>query len=255
MPRLGSSGIRFTRPRSAAAPNSGLVANAKEAQKMTPWKNYLAETKPPTGFFARQAVTPCRGQSEPSFCVTRRARANGPAKACHARSPEKPQMIQHSLAPSDSFPRFAGPGHWNDPDMLEIGNGGMRPNEEKTHMSLWCLLSAPLIAGNDLTEMTPQTLAILTNPDVIAVDQDPAGNEGYRIWQEGPLQIWMKVMADRSRVVALFNLGIRPNRLLSISARSASARPSRCATCGNARTLERSTAATRRGCRGTAWCW
>ncbi len=106
--------------------------------------------------------------------------------------------------------RFAGPGHWNDPDMLEIGNGGMRPEEEETHMSLWCLLSAPLIAGNDLTKMTPQTLAILTNPDVIAVDQDPAGNEGYRVWQEGPLQIWMKVMADRSRVVGLFNLGFSP---------------------------------------------
>jgi alpha-galactosidase len=103
--------------------------------------------------------------------------------------------------------RFAAPGHWNDPDMLEVGNGGMSADEYRTHMSLWCLLSAPLIAGNDLASMTPETLAILTNPNVLAVDQDPAGNQGYRIWQEGPLEIWMKVMADRSRVVGLFNRG------------------------------------------------
>ena len=109
--------------------------------------------------------------------------------------------------------RFAGPGHWNDPDMLEVGNGGMKPDEYRTHMSLWCLLSAPLIAGNDLANMTPETLAILTNPDVLAVDQDPAGNQGYRIWQEGPLEIWMKVMADRSRVVGLFNRGYTDSQM------------------------------------------
>ena len=106
--------------------------------------------------------------------------------------------------------RFAGPGHWNDPDMLEVGNGGMSAEEYRTHMSLWCLLAAPLISGNDLAGMTPETLAILTNPDVIAVDQDPAGNQGYRVWQEGPLEIWMKVMADSSRVVGLFNRGYSP---------------------------------------------
>jgi alpha-galactosidase len=71
--------------------------------------------------------------------------------------------------------RFAGPGHWNDPDMLEIGNGRMNHDEYLTHMTLWCMLAAPLLAGNDLAKMTPETLAILTDPEVIAIDQDPAG--------------------------------------------------------------------------------
>jgi len=100
---------------------------------------------------------------------------------------------------------FAGPGHWNDPDMLEIGNGGMTAEEYRMHMSLWCLLAAPLIAGNDLTHMSPETTAILTNPDVIAVDQDPLGVEGHRVWEQGPLEIWMKPLADGSKAVGLFN--------------------------------------------------
>jgi len=101
--------------------------------------------------------------------------------------------------------KFAGPGHWNDPDMLEIGNGGMSAGEYRLHMSLWCLLAAPLITGNDLTHMTPETLAILTNPDVIAVDQDSLGAEGHRVWEEGPLEIWVKPLADGSKAVGLFN--------------------------------------------------
>ena len=105
----------------------------------------------------------------------------------------------------EGLAQFAGPGHWNDPDMLEIGNGGMRPEEYRMHMSLWCLLAAPLITGNDLTHMTPETLAILTNPDVIAVDRDPLGVEGHRVWEEGPLEIWMKPLADGSKAVGLFN--------------------------------------------------
>src|SRR5712671_5339604 len=64
--------------------------------------------------------------------------------------------------------RFAGPGHWNDPDMLEVGNGGMTTDEYRTHMSLWAILAAPLLAGNDLSTMTPETVALLTNRDVIA---------------------------------------------------------------------------------------
>jgi alpha-galactosidase len=101
--------------------------------------------------------------------------------------------------------RFAGPGHWNDPDMLEIGNGKMTDDEYRTHMSLWCLLAAPLMAGNDLAHMAPGTLAILTNREVVAVDQDPAGVQGHRVTQEGPLEVWMKPMADGSKVVGLFN--------------------------------------------------
>jgi alpha-galactosidase len=100
---------------------------------------------------------------------------------------------------------FAGPGHWNDPDMLEVGNGGMNEDEYRTHFSLWAMLAAPLIAGNDLTKMTPYTVEILTNREVIGVDQDPAGKQGFRIAQEGPFEIWMKPMRDGSKVVGLFN--------------------------------------------------
>ena len=106
--------------------------------------------------------------------------------------------------------KYAGPGHWNDPDMLEIGNGHMSAEEYRTHMSLWCLLAAPLIAGNDLTQMSPETLAILTNPEVIAIDQDPAGSAGHRVSQEGPLEVWEKPLADGSKAVGLFNRGESP---------------------------------------------
>ena len=101
--------------------------------------------------------------------------------------------------------KFAGPGHWNDPDMLEVGNGGMNDDEYRTHMSLWSILAAPLIAGNDLSKMTPYTVELLTNREVLAVDQDPLGKQGYRVAQEGPFEVWMKPMADGSRVVGLFN--------------------------------------------------
>ena len=101
--------------------------------------------------------------------------------------------------------KFAGPGHWNDPDMLEVGNGGMNEDEYRTHMSLWAILAAPLIAGNDLSQMTPYTVELLTNREVIAVDQDSVGQQGFRISQEGPFEVWMKPMADGSKVVGLFN--------------------------------------------------
>jgi alpha-galactosidase len=101
--------------------------------------------------------------------------------------------------------KYAGPGHWNDPDMLEVGNGGLTDEESRTQMSLWCLLAAPLFASNDLTKMSPETRAILTNREVIAVDQDPAGIQGRQVWQEGPLEIWMKPLADGTKAVGLFN--------------------------------------------------
>jgi alpha-galactosidase len=103
--------------------------------------------------------------------------------------------------------KFAGPGHWNDPDMLEVGNGGMEPNEYRLHMALWALLAAPLLAGNDLRSMTPETKEMLTNNEIIAVDQDPKGIQGHRIWDEGPLEIWAKPMADGSVATGLFNRG------------------------------------------------
>jgi alpha-galactosidase len=107
--------------------------------------------------------------------------------------------------------KFAGPGHWNDPDMLEVGNGHMSHDEYLTHMSLWCILAAPLLAGNDLSKMSPDTLAILTNKEVVAVDQDPKGIQGRRVAQEGPLEVWTKPLADDSVAVGLFNRGESTN--------------------------------------------
>jgi len=101
--------------------------------------------------------------------------------------------------------KFAGPGHWNDPDMLEVGNGGMDRDEYRTHMALWALLAAPLLAGNDLRSMTAETKEMLTNREVLAVDQDSKGIQGHRIWEEGPLEIWAKPLADQSQAVGLFN--------------------------------------------------
>jgi len=98
--------------------------------------------------------------------------------------------------------KFAGPGHWNDPDMLEVGNGGMTADEYRTHMSLWAILAAPLIAGNDLSKMDDTTKSILMNKEVIAVDQDKLGIQGSRI---APPQIWMRPLSDGSKAIALFN--------------------------------------------------
>ena len=106
---------------------------------------------------------------------------------------------------------FAGPGHWNDPDMLEVGNGGMTHDEYITHMSLWSLLAAPLLAGNDLSKVSPADLAILTNKEVIAVDQDPKGVQGRRVAEEGPLEVWAKPLAGGGYAVGLFNRGESAN--------------------------------------------
>ena len=108
---------------------------------------------------------------------------------------------------------YAGPGHWNDPDMLEVGNGGMTTTEYRSHFSLWAILAAPLIAGNDLRTMTPETREILTNKEVIAVDQDPLAREGRRLWKDGDLEVWAKQMQDGSRAVALLNRGNSPQEI------------------------------------------
>ena len=102
------------------------------------------------------------------------------------------------------------PGHWNDPDMLEIGNGGMTAEEYRTHMSLWSLLSAPLIAGNDLNKMSDETKSILMNGEVIAIDQDPAVHPVQRLAKQGDVEVLTRRMADGSTVVGLFNRGSAP---------------------------------------------
>jgi alpha-galactosidase len=102
---------------------------------------------------------------------------------------------------------YAGPGHWNDPDMLEVGNGGMSTIEYRSHFSLWAILAAPLMAGNDLRTMTPEIREILTNKEVIGVNQDALGREGERVWKDGDREVWSKQQQDGSRAVVLLNRG------------------------------------------------
>jgi alpha-galactosidase len=117
---------------------------------------------------------------------------------------DKMYAIAHT---QDGIEQYAGPGHWNDPDMLEVGNGHMSHNENVSHMSMWCMLAAPLLAGNDLSNMKPDTLAILTNPEVIAINQDPKGVQGRWAWQVGPCEVWVKPLADGSVAALLINRG------------------------------------------------
>jgi alpha-galactosidase len=109
--------------------------------------------------------------------------------------------------------KYAGPGHWNDPDMLEVGNGGMTFDEYKTHMTLWTILAAPLLAGNDLSKMTPETKELLMNKEVIAVDQDRLGRQGDRVWAEGPQEIWAKPLMGGAKAVGIFNRAGTPRTI------------------------------------------
>ena len=104
----------------------------------------------------------------------------------------------------------AKPGRWNDPDMLEVGNGGMSLVEYRAQFSLWAEMAAPLIAGNDLVAMSPATRSILTNREVISVDQDPLGVQGHPIASEGGHWVLAKPLADGDRAVVLFNQTSRP---------------------------------------------
>lgn len=101
--------------------------------------------------------------------------------------------------------KYAGPGKWNDPDMLEVGNGGMTDEEYKTHFSLWCMLAAPLMAGNDLRDMSKETLAILTNQEMIAVNQDTLGKQAFCFRDNGDYEIWVKKLAGDEKAVCLLN--------------------------------------------------
>ena len=114
---------------------------------------------------------------------------------------------QNPLAP------YARPGHWNDPDMLEIGNGHMTDTEYRTHMSLWSMLAAPLIAGNDVRNMSTSIHDILTNREVIAVDQDKAGLQAKRAWQSGQQEVWTRQLAGGDTAVAVFNRGSKDSQV------------------------------------------
>jgi alpha-galactosidase len=101
--------------------------------------------------------------------------------------------------------KYAGPGHWNDPDMLEIGNGGMTTDEYRTHMSLWAIFAAPLLAGNDVRGMTEDTKSILLNKEVIAVDQDPMGVQGHRADKSGDIEYYARSLNNGETALAVVN--------------------------------------------------
>ncbi len=102
---------------------------------------------------------------------------------------------------------FSGPGHWNDPDMLEVGNGGMTTPEYRAHFSFWALFASPLMSGNDVRSMSADTKDILENKEVIAIDQDVLGRQGRRIKKEGDLEVWARPLKDGGRAVIFFNRG------------------------------------------------
>jgi alpha-galactosidase len=108
---------------------------------------------------------------------------------------------------------YAGPGHWNDPDMLEVGNG-MSVNEDRAHFSMWCMLAAPLIAGNDLRAMSKETREILTNQDAIAVDQDALGIQGWQYSTDGVLEIWFKPLAGDAWAMCVLNRTPRAQKVV-----------------------------------------
>ena len=107
----------------------------------------------------------------------------------------------------DKWQPYAGPGHWNDADMMIIGHKGLTPNEQYTHMSLWCLLASPLLLGFDVPKADEFTLSLLTNDEVIEVNQDPLGQQAKRLVFGGALEVWAKDMQDGSKADGLFNRG------------------------------------------------
>ncbi len=103
--------------------------------------------------------------------------------------------------------KYAGPDHWNDPDMLEVGNPGLSLTESRAHFSLWCMLAAPLMAGNDVRIMSDEVRDILTNKEVIAIDQDPLGKQGYQFMKQPGKEIWVKELSDGNWAVCFLNSG------------------------------------------------
>lgn len=106
--------------------------------------------------------------------------------------------------------QYAGPGHWNDPDMMEVGNNGLTVNESRAHFTMWCMLAAPLMAGNDITKMTPETKNILINKEVIAIDQDSLGIQGLKYSIKDSVEIWFKPLKNDAWAVVFLNRTTKP---------------------------------------------
>ncbi|MFT3752473.1 MAG: glycoside hydrolase family 27 protein [Paludibacter sp.] len=120
--------------------------------------------------------------------------------------------VMQILDKQDGLRQYAGPGHWNDPDMLEVGNG-MPVNEERAHFTMWAMLAAPLIAGNDLRNMTKETLEVLTNPEVIAVNQDSLGIQGFKYANTDSVETWLKPLKNDQWAVVYLNRAKTPKTI------------------------------------------
>ena len=117
------------------------------------------------------------------------------------------QSIYDIASQQAGLASYAGPGHWNDPDMLEVGNGKLSLAENRTHFSWWAMLAAPLLAGNDLPNMKPEIKAILTNKDVVAIDQDPLGKQATRAYADGEVEVWTRPLQGGAEAIAVINVG------------------------------------------------
>ncbi len=111
------------------------------------------------------------------------------------------------LSEQEGLESYSGPGHWNDPDMLEVGNGRLTLAENRTHFSMWAMLAAPLLAGNDLPNMKPEIHDILTRKEVIAIDQDKLGKQASRVYSEGEVDVWMRDLSGGAKAIAVLNAG------------------------------------------------
>ncbi len=124
----------------------------------------------------------------------------------------KPQTVSQIIDQEANIRQYAGPNHWNDPDMLEVGNG-MKEGEDRAHFSMWCMLAAPLIAGNDIRKMTTATRTILTNKNVIAVDQDALGVQGFRYASKDSLETWFKPLSNGDWAVCFLNRSAQTQKI------------------------------------------
>jgi len=144
-------------------------------------------------------------------------RTTGDIKACfdcvEDHGTWKSSGIMQILDMQKGLREYAGPGHWNDPDMLEVGNG-MSVNEDRAHFSMWCMLAAPLIAGNDLRKMPGAVLEILANKEVIGVDQDQLGIQGFQFATDGVLETWFKPLADGDWAMCVLNRSPRSQKVV-----------------------------------------
>ena len=137
-------------------------------------------------------------------------RTTGDITDCYDCQGEYDMGMKYILKLQEGLHLYSGPDHWNDPDMLEVGNPGMTLTESKSQMSLWCMLAAPLMAGNDLRTMTPEVLEILTNRDAIAIDQDALGKQAYLYMDHLSKQIWIKQLSEGGWAICYFNSGDAP---------------------------------------------